>query len=160
MKPYYGGRLLHSHGQPTGISAVQCLHYVLSQPVATVVPGPRNTQELSQALDYLAASEEQKAYAPLHDELTERLRGQCVLCRHCLPCPQEIAIPELISYLDVVEHYGHGPSHDSINRERYASLPAKGSDCTECGVCVERCPFEVDIIGKMRRAVEVFEEVG
>ncbi len=24
-------------------------------------------------------------------------------------------------------------------------------------VCVERCPFEVDIIGKMRRAVEVFE---
>ncbi len=24
-------------------------------------------------------------------------------------------------------------------------------------VCVERCPFEVDIIDKMRRAVEVFE---
>jgi predicted aldo/keto reductase-like oxidoreductase len=24
-------------------------------------------------------------------------------------------------------------------------------------VCVERCPFEVDIIGKMRRAVEIFE---
>ena len=27
----------------------------------------------------------------------------------------------------------------------------------ECGVCVERCPFDVEIINKMREAVEVFE---
>ncbi len=157
MKPYYGGRLLHSEGRPTGISPVQCLHYVLSQPVATVVPGPRNAQEFRQALDYVEASEQEKTYAPLHKELTERLRGQCVLCKHCLPCPQEILIPEVIRCLDYVEHFGHGPGHDSTNRQRYADMTARGSDCTECGVCVERCPFQVDIIGKMRRAVEVFE---
>jgi predicted aldo/keto reductase-like oxidoreductase len=28
----------------------------------------------------------------------------------------------------------------------------------ECGVCVERCPFDVEIIAKMREAVEVFEK--
>jgi hypothetical protein len=28
----------------------------------------------------------------------------------------------------------------------------------ECGVCMERCPFDVDILAKMREAVEVFEE--
>jgi ferredoxin len=28
----------------------------------------------------------------------------------------------------------------------------------ECGVCVERCPFDVDILAKMREAVEVFEK--
>jgi predicted aldo/keto reductase-like oxidoreductase len=39
-------------------------------------------------------------------------------------------------------------------------MTAKGSDCSECGVCVERCPFQVDIIGKMKRAVEVLEGVG
>jgi predicted aldo/keto reductase-like oxidoreductase len=157
MKPYYGGRLLHTEGRPTGISPVQCLHYVLSQPLATVVPGPRNADELRQALAYIRAEEAEKAYGPLHDELTERLRGQCVLCKHCLPCPQEIPIPDLIRCLDYVEHYGHGPGHESTNRERYAAMTAKGSDCTECGVCVERCPFQVDIIGKMKRAAEVFE---
>jgi predicted aldo/keto reductase-like oxidoreductase len=39
---------------------------------------------------------------------------------------------------DYVEHYGHGPGHESTNRERYAAMSAKGSNCTECGVCMER----------------------
>jgi predicted aldo/keto reductase-like oxidoreductase len=160
MKPYYGGRLLYSNGRPTGISPVQCLHYVLSQPVAAVVPGPRDAGQLRQALDYLRASEEEKRYTPLHGQLAEWLRGQCVLCKHCLPCPQNIAIPELISCLEYVEYYGHGPYHDSTNRRRYESMEAKGSDCSECGVCLERCPFNVDIIGKMKRAAFVFEGIG
>jgi predicted aldo/keto reductase-like oxidoreductase len=155
MKPYYGGRLLHSEGRSTGISPIQCLHYVLGQPVATVVPGPENARELNQGLKYLLASDDEKAYTSLHDELTERLRGRCVLCKHCLPCPQEIEIPHVIDCLEWVEFYG--PSHQKQSRERYAAMTAKGSDCTECGVCVERCPFEVDIIGKMKRAAEVFE---
>jgi predicted aldo/keto reductase-like oxidoreductase len=155
MKPYYGGRLLHSEGRSTGISPIQCLHYALSQPVSTVVPGPANARELNQGLSYLQASDEEKAYTSLHDELTERLRGRCVLCKHCLPCPQEISIPHVIDCLDWFEFYG--PSHQKQSRERYAAMTAKGSDCTECGVCVERCPFQVDIIGKMKRAAEVFE---
>jgi predicted aldo/keto reductase-like oxidoreductase len=154
MKPYYGGRLLHIEGRPTGVSPIQCLHYALSQPVAVVVPGPENAGEFEQALAYLQASDAEKAYRSLHDELTERLRGRCVLCRHCLPCPQEISIPDIIDCLEWVEFYG--PSHQGDARERYASMTAKGSDCTECGVCMERCPFQVDIIGKMKRAVEVF----
>lgn len=39
----------------------------------------------------------------------------------------------------------------------YASLRAKASDCIECDVCLERCPFGVDVIGKMHGAVKVFE---
>jgi len=155
MKPYYGGRLLHSEGRSTGISPIQCLHYALSQSVATVVPGPENARELNQALSYFRASADQKAYTSLHDELIERLRGRCVLCKHCLPCPQEIDIPGVIDCLEWVQFYGQ--SHQKQSREWYEALKAKGSDCTECGVCVARCPFEVDIIGKMKRAAEVFE---
>jgi predicted aldo/keto reductase-like oxidoreductase len=33
----------------------------------------------------------------------------------------------------------------------------KASACTECGACMERCPFGVDAIAKMRQAVEWFE---
>jgi predicted aldo/keto reductase-like oxidoreductase len=28
----------------------------------------------------------------------------------------------------------------------------------ECGICVERCPFDVDILAKTREAAEIFEE--
>jgi len=40
----------------------------------------------------------------------------------------------------------------------YAGFPVKASARVECGVCVERCPFEVEIIDKMREAAAVFEE--
>jgi len=159
MKPYYGGTLLSSEGRPTGITPAQCLHYVLSHSVATTVPGARDPHEMRQALSYLEASIEEKQATPLYDELVDRLRGQCVGCKHCLPCPQDIAIPNVINYLDYVEFYGGNPFHQRFNRELYASLEAKGSDCTECEVCIERCPFDVDIIGKMHRAAEVFNSL-
>ena len=43
-----------------------------------------------------------------------------------------------------------------FDRGWYDARQAKGSDCIECEVCIERCPFGVDIIGKMQQAVEVF----
>lgn len=157
MKPYHGGRLLSTVGRPTGITPEQCLHYVLSQPVVTAVPGARNAAEMRQTLYYLEASDQEKRFAPLYDELTERLRGQCLNCLHCLPCPQEIDIPGVITNLEYVEGYSGSRWSEEYNRELYARRPAKASDCIECGVCLERCPFGVDIIGKMRRAVEVLE---
>jgi predicted aldo/keto reductase-like oxidoreductase len=158
MKPYYGGRLLMASGRPSGITPTQCLHYVLSQPLATAVPGAQNAEELRQALRYLQASDDEKQFATGPQELERWLQGQCVSCSHCLPCPEEIPIPEVIECLDRFEYFGHGPAHDESSRKQYASLSAKGSDCTECEVCMERCPFGVEIIDKMRHAVEVFGE--
>jgi predicted aldo/keto reductase-like oxidoreductase len=45
-------------------------------------------------------------------------------------------------------------------KEWYAGFPIKASACAECGVCEERCPFDVEIIAKMREAAAVFEAVG
>ena len=42
-------------------------------------------------------------------------------------------------------------------KEWYAGFPVKTSACVECGVCMERCPFDVEIITKMREAAQVFE---
>ena len=157
MKPYYGGRLVMTEGRPTGITPAQCLHYVLSQPVVTAVPGARNVDEMRQTLRYVDASVGEKRSTPLHEELKDWLRGQCVQCQHCLPCPQDIPIPDVILTLEYVEFYSGTRTSEQFNRELYAALPVKASDCIECEVCLERCPFDVDIIGKMRRAVEVFE---
>ena len=50
----------------------------------------------------------------------------------------------------------HDIGQRAMRSQDYLSLPVTASDCIECDVCMERCPFEVDIIGKMQRAVEVF----
>jgi predicted aldo/keto reductase-like oxidoreductase len=73
-------------------------------------------------------------------------------CHHCLPCPEGIEIGWVIWDLDQVPVRGI----EQI-KEWYAEFPVKASTCVACGVCVERCPFDVDILAKMREAAEVFE---
>jgi len=39
----------------------------------------------------------------------------------------------------------------------YEALSSKASDCTECGMCTENCPFGVDVVANMTRTVVLFE---
>jgi len=152
MKPYHGGTLLSVSGQPSGITPAQCLHYVFSLPVSTAVPGPRNLQEWQETLRYQDASDEEKDYRPLLGALHNRLAGQCVYCHHCLPCPEDIEVGWVMWYVD----QARGGDLDQL-REWYAGRPVKASACVECGDCLERCPFDVDIMAKIKEAVELFE---
>jgi predicted aldo/keto reductase-like oxidoreductase len=152
MKPYHGGTLLNCDGRPTSITPVQCLAYTLSQPVATTVPGAKDAEELRATLRYLEASETEKNWRAAIPLMHQDLAGHCVQCNHCLPCPADIDIGQTIL---LVGFAGWAMTDDL--RTWYDVQPVKASACTECGVCVDRCPFGVDIIAKMQRAVEVFE---
>jgi predicted aldo/keto reductase-like oxidoreductase len=152
MKPYHGGTLLWANGQPTSITPAHCLHYLFSLPVSTTVPGPKNLAEWQATLLAADASPAERDYCPVLDSLHDRLAGQCVYCHHCEPCPEEIEIGWIIWHVDQV------PGGDLRQlREWYAGFPVKASACTECGICLERCPFGVDITAKLRQAVELFE---
>jgi predicted aldo/keto reductase-like oxidoreductase len=153
MKPFYGGGLLLVDGKPTAITPAQCLAYVLDQPVATTVPGVKDVAEMRAALAYLQATAEEKDYRAALAGLPALFAGRCTYCNHCLPCPQEINIGRVIMAAD----WGEGDPAEEL-RDWYASFPVKASACTECGVCLERCPFHVDVIGRMRRAIERYGE--
>lgn len=152
MKPYHGGTLFSVNGRPSGITPAQCLAYVLSLPVSTTVPGPKNAEELRATLHYLEASDEEKDYRSVIADIHYYLEGQCVYCHHCLPCPEGIEIGWIIW---LVDHAQDGITDELMGW--YSSYPVKASACTECGVCMERCPFDVDVISKMRQTVELFE---
>jgi predicted aldo/keto reductase-like oxidoreductase len=153
MKPYGGGFMLQRHGDQEPITPAQCLHYTLSQPIATTVPGVRSLKQLEAVLHYLQATEEEKDYGRALIRAREFLQGQCTYCNHCLPCPSGIDVGRTIAIVDAV----YTPKAELV--PEYAALPAPASDCVECGVCMERCPFGVDVINKMHKAVEVFESV-
>jgi len=152
MKPYGGGSLFFPKGEVAPATPAQCLHYLFSLPVSTTVPGVKNAEELRAALHYWDATAEERDYTQFLADLHHYLAGDCTYCNHCLPCPQGINVGKTIWLADVGQYY----SFDEIEPV-YAALPARASECTECGVCMERCPFEVDVVAKMRRAVEVFE---
>jgi predicted aldo/keto reductase-like oxidoreductase len=73
-------------------------------------------------------------------------------CHHCLPCSEGIEIGWVIWHVDQVP----GRGIEQV-KEWYAGFPVKASACVECWVCVERCPFDVEIIAKMHEAAVVFE---
>jgi uncharacterized protein len=149
MKAFRGGEYV-TREKP--ISPVVCLSYALSQPaVATVAMGVKNVAELDANLRYLTASDAEKDFAAAVTEVKHDLKGVCVYCNHCLPCESELNIPEIIRLLTMAQK-GMTPEIKAA----YAALLVKASDCTECGLCMERCPFGVDIEAKMQEAVRVF----
>jgi predicted aldo/keto reductase-like oxidoreductase len=155
MKPYAAGQLF-ARGNPSSmvLTPVQCISYAFSQPgVCTVVPGCRNVGELNAALAFLEATDEEKDYSAISENPVWMLRGRCMYCNHCLPCPVGIDIGTVTRLMDTTEY-----ELTDILISEYNMLPSKASACNECGICLDNCPFGVDITANMARAVEIFGE--
>jgi len=108
--------------------------------------------ELAAALHTLEATDAGRDYSAIISDFGRYEEGECVYCNHCLPCPAVIDIAQINRLVDTAQQ---GISERL--RMAYDVLLVKASACTECGACVERCPFGVDVISKMRQAVELFE---
>lgn len=169
MKPYAGGKLLQhdklmslEHWQTGGpkaemekkkqITPIKCLSYTLSQVgVSNVVPGCRTVQELHEALAYFDATDEEKDFSDIINDFQQYITGECVYCNHCLPCPSEIDIGQTIRLFEMAQN-----SMTDEVKSAYLAMQTNASDCVQCGSCMERCPFEVDVILKMEQACKVF----
>jgi predicted aldo/keto reductase-like oxidoreductase len=153
MKPYAGGWLF-TKGNPSSIvlTPVQCLNYALSQPgVCTVVPGCRTANEVKTALAYLEATASDRDFSAIDTNSIWKLQGSCMYCNHCLPCPVSIDIAAVTRLTDTAQY-----DIDAKIVTEYESLPVTASACTECGVCTERCPFNVDVVCNIKRASAIF----
>lgn len=156
MKTLGGGRLLKADTSSFGVALtpVQCIHYALERPaVASVLMGARTPQELEECLKYECASASQKDYTHISKGTQSAMRGKCMYCNHCLPCPAGIDIAQVNKYLDLARQQGGAPETVSAH---YGALTRHASDCLQCGVCEERCPFAVDVRENMRQAEATF----
>lgn len=172
MKPFGGGRLLTQRGSlrvpkyQTGgeaykanigfeITPAQCLSYALSQVgVSMALPGVKDRVELAAALHASQAAEADRDFGQLLAEFGRYIEGECVYCNHCLPCPALIDIGQVNRFLDAAQI-----GLTERLRRAYDALPVKASSCTECGACVERCPFGVLVIVRIQQAAALFERV-
>lgn len=154
MKPYAAGWLF-SKENPSSLvlTPAQCLNYSLSQPgVCTVVPGCKTPEQMRGALGYLDATDAEKDYSVVIGSSKWQLKGSCMYCNHCLPCPVGIDIAAVTRLADSAGH-----SVTKKIKHGYEAFDVKASECIQCGACTERCPFEVDVIGNMKRAAGLFE---
>lgn len=156
MKTLGAGRLLKAETSSFGVALtpVQCIHYALERPaVASVLMGARSVAELEACLGYETAGEQEKDYSILGSGTASAMRGKCMYCNHCLPCPAGIDIAAVHKYLDLAAQTPEIP--DTV-RAHYEALEHPAGECLECGACEERCPFAVSVRENMCRAAERF----
>jgi predicted aldo/keto reductase-like oxidoreductase len=129
--------------------------YLLAQGISSLslgAAGPGDlvwAEGLANRSDPLSQSEE-AALVRLQTRGEERLGAErCGQCRACLPCPQEVPIPELLRLRNLA--VGHGM--ETFARERYNLIgrashwweSLNASACGRCGECLPRCPHGLAI---------------
>jgi predicted aldo/keto reductase-like oxidoreductase len=85
----------------------------------------------------------------------------CTGCGYCMPCPNDINIPENFRYMNWFRVWGM----EKEAREAYEKLSLEGfwapwasggkitglkaEDCLQCGECLPKCPQNIDIVTQL-----------
>jgi len=157
MKTLGAGKLISPQQTPFAqpLSVAQCIHYALTRPaVVSALLGCATREQMLESLGYLNAGGEDRDYSAVIQKYQGSLKGSCVYCNHCLPCPSVINIAAVNKYLDIaVLDEKNIPPQVAGN---YQALEHRASECTACGNCEKRCPFSVPVMKNMKKAEALF----
>jgi uncharacterized protein len=123
--------------------------------ITTLSVGAANPEELITPLqtsdcDYPLTSEELTVIAKLKNSLDEALGNElCNQCDRCLPCPEQINIPEVLRLRNLAVAY----EMNEYSQYRYRMFENAGhwfpgnkaNRCNDCNDCLPRCPQQLDI---------------
>jgi predicted aldo/keto reductase-like oxidoreductase len=139
MKPFSGG-VIEDPGP--------ALRFVLAQPDIVPIPGSE-TLEKARAnweiftQDHSLTQRDRSSIETLRGELNHQF---CRRCDYCQPCPEKISIQHIMGLRYIVKRFGRGAEE----LDWFHSLIDKARNCTECGDCLKRCPYELRIPEQIR----------
>ncbi len=148
MKPLAGGAI---------DNASLAMRFILNNPdVTVVIPGMAEVKEIEQNT---AATCDTSALSDTEKSEIEQIRNTlgtefCRRCNYCAPCTAGINISAVFLFDGYLTRYGLG----DWATERYNAMGKKASDCIGCGVCEERCPYNLPIREMLKKAAERFDK--
>lgn len=148
MKPLAGGAIEDGR---------LALRFICANPnVTVVIPGMYAVEEIEKNREAVEdksplSREEQAGFQQVRDQLGSNF---CRRCNYCQPCTVGISISNVFLFAGYLERYGL----EGWARERYATLDVKASACVECGLCEERCPYQLPIREMLKRCAGEFGE--
>ena len=175
MEPLRGGKLVHN--VPGDVQAIWDKAKVKRSPAEWGLRWVWNHPEVSCVLSGMSSMEQvmenvRIANSSLPNSLTDddlrligevksiykdRIKIPCTECNYCVPCPNNVAIPDLFSVYNDFFTYG---SKDS-SRENYEYLKKANAHpevCVECKKCEELCPQHLPITHHLREVKALFEK--
>jgi uncharacterized protein len=134
MKPFSGGVIE---------AAGPALKWALSFPDVLVLAGVEDEKlidrnwEIFQG-DWDLTGEEKRQIEEISKEFDKRF---CRRCDYCLPCTVQIPIQFVMGMRSLVKRAGPG----IFKTPMFAKMREQAALCTECGDCMERCPYDLPI---------------
>ena len=146
MKPLAGGRI-----QNINIA----FKYLLQFPDVLPIPGIEKPQEIEEIVKILEAPQmtaaEQAEMQRLREELGTRF---CRRCDYCQPCNEEIPISTVMTSSSFLKRM----PREWFFTGMFAKVFERAANCTECGDCEERCPYQLPIREMIAEQIQWFEE--
>ena len=132
-------------GQDIASMVRRALRFVLAQDVSVVVTGMKSIEEVDAAAhvgnnytDYTAAET---------NRFKVKFDGKhCRDCGLCLPCPQDIDIAAILRFQTLYTTYGL----NNWAKKLYSGLEVDATNCTECGACEPKCPYNLPIMSLLK----------
>ncbi len=152
MKPFGGGVL---------DNAALTFKYLRQFPDVIPIPGFDSVEYVDQvAAIYARPNVVEDADRALMAEYRDRLGRQfCRRCEYCQPCPNGVMITPAMAY-PVVAHRMSKEVAVGFSKKAIESV----QNCTECGVCLTRCPYNLPIPQLIKKNYDLYlqhlKEVG
>ncbi len=147
MKPLAGGMLDNIN---------LAFKYLFQFPDVVPIPGIERIHEIEEIVQVLEGpwqmtEAEQLEMQQLRDELGTRF---CRRCDYCQPCTEEIAISTVMTSSSFFKRL----PPERLFSGRIAEELEKAVNCTECGDCEERCPYNLPIREIIAQQVKWYQE--
>lgn len=146
MKPLAGGAIEDGY---------LAMRYVCKdENVTVVIPGMAAMEEVEQNLE-AANNENPLTHKELEAiELVRKELGTnfCRRCNYCQPCTAGVNISGAFLFEGYYNRYGL----QDWAKGRYLAMPKTASDCVDCGLCEERCPYHLPIREMLKNVAKVF----
>ena len=124
-----------------------------------VVPiwGIQRMSELDEFLSYMKEGTQlDKELEQIIKNEREELQGDfCRGCAYCMPCPQDIQIFICARMSLWMRRFPTEPNLDEATQEKMKQI----EECTECGQCISKCPYELNIPELLKKNYEDYKKV-
>jgi uncharacterized protein len=148
MKPFSGGVI---------DAPEAALKWILAYPDILVLAGVEDTKLIDQNWkvflgDYGLTGEENRTIQRICKEFDKKF---CRRCDYCLPCPADIPIQYVLGIRSFIKRIGPASTQYPI----FVNMLEKAANCTECGECMERCPYDLPIPDMIKENLNLMKEV-
>lgn len=148
MKGLAGGLLTNS---------AACMAFMTQFDNVIPIWGVQRASELEEWLSYFANTPtlDDDMLAVINVDKAELGGDFCRGCGYCSPCPEGIIISQCARMSLMVRR---APSEAWTN-EYWQEEMKKVEDCRECGICMTRCPYSLQIPALLRKNLADYEQI-